>query len=296
MSRKPARMLALSAVLACAFASHALAWGQEGHSIVAEIAQRRLSLEAARMVERLLGGGHSLASVASWADDVRDAQPETSNWHFVDIPLAAPKYDAARDCKNDPKYGFCIVAELDRLRHELRCATGNDQVEALKFAVHFVGDIHQPLHTVLEDKGGNDIAVDLLMRGFTCGQTCEPSQIATNFHAAWDFGLIEKIVWDWGAYVDRLEDGWLKSAEATRPGIDGGSLVAWAEETHALAQTVWNIRPADDLLEDRYLRDVLPIFDRQLGVAGLRLAKFLNDAFSSRDCPVRRPGQTHRER
>ena len=99
-----------------------------------------------------------------------------------------------------------------------------------------------------------------------------------------------------GAYVDRLEDGWLKSAEATRPGIDGGSLVAWAEETHALAQTVWNIRPADDLLEDRYLRDVLPILDRQLGVAGLRLAKFLNDAFSSRDCPVRRPGQTHRER
>jgi len=163
-------------------------------------------------------GGHSLASVASWADDVRDARPETSNWHFVDIPLAAPKYDAARDCKNDPKYGFCIVAELDRLRHELRCATGNDQVEALKFAVHFVGDIHQPLHTVLEDKGGNDIAVDLLMRGFTCGRTCEPSEIATNFHAAWDFGLIEKIVWDWGAYVDRLEDGWLKSAEATRPG------------------------------------------------------------------------------
>jgi hypothetical protein len=120
------RTLALSAAFACAFASHALAWGQEGHSIVAEVAQRRLSPEAARMVERLLGRGHSLASVASWADDVRDMRPETSNWHFVDIPLAAPKYDAARDCKNDPKYGFCIVAELDRLRRELRCATGND--------------------------------------------------------------------------------------------------------------------------------------------------------------------------
>ena len=84
-----------------------------------------------------------------------------------------------------------------------------------------------------------------------------------------------------------LEDGWLKSDEATRPGIDGGSFIAWAEETHALAQTVWNIRPADDLLEDRYLGDVLPIIDRQLGVAGLRLAKVLNIAFSSRDCPVR---------
>ena len=113
---------------------------------------------------------------------------------------------------------------------------------------------------------GNDIAVDLLMRGFTCGATCEPSQIAANFHAAWDFhGLIEKIVWDWGRLCrPARRTAWLKSAEATRPGIDDGSLIAWAEETHALAQTVWNIRPADDLLEDRYLHDVLPILDRQL--------------------------------
>jgi hypothetical protein len=59
------------------------------------------------------------------------------------------------------------------------------------------------------------------------------------------------------------------------------------EETHALAPAVWNSRPADDVLDDRYLREILPILDRQLGVAGLRLAKFLNEAFSSRDCPVR---------
>jgi nuclease S1 len=56
---------------------------------------------------------------------------------------------------------------------------------------------------------------------------------------------------------------------------------------HALAPAVWNSRPADDVLDDRYLREILPILDRQLGVAGLRLAKFLNEAFSSRDCPVR---------
>ena len=244
------RSLALSAILAVAFGGQALAWGQEGHSIIAEIAQRRLSPEAARGVELLLGRGHSLASVASWVDE-------------------------------------CIVAELDALRHDLRCASGNDQVEALKFAVHFVGDIHQPLHTVGEAKGGNDIKVDLFMRGLTCTGTCEPGHIATNFHAAWDFGLIEKVVWDWGAYVDRLEDGWLKSAEASRPGIDGGTVVDWAEETHALAPVVWNGRPADDVLDDRYLRDILPILDRQLGVAGLRLAKFLNEAFSSHECPVR---------
>jgi S1/P1 Nuclease len=281
------RTLVLSAMLAVAFCGEALAWGQEGHSIVAEIAQRRLSPEAARAVEQLLGRGHSLASVASWADDVRDARPETFDWHFVDMPLAVPKYNAARDCAKDAKSGFCIVAELDALRNDVRCASGSDQVEALKFAVHFVGDIHQPLHTVHEAEGGNGVKVDLFMRGQVCGGTCEPGHMATNFHAAWDVGLIEKVVFDWGAYVDRLENGWLKSPEATRPGIDGGTFVDWAEETHALAPIVWNGRPADDVLDDRYLREVQPILDRQLGVAGLRLAKFLNEAFGSRDCPVR---------
>jgi hypothetical protein len=280
------RTLALSAAFACAFAGQALAWAQEGHSIVAEIAQRRLSPEAARMVEQLLGRGHSLASIANWADDMRNERPQTYNWHFVDIPLAERQYNAERDCQDDPKGGFCIVAELDRLRNDLRCASGDAQIEALKFATHFVGDIHQPLHTVLEARGGNDIKVDLFMRGFVCGGTCEPQHTATNFHAAWDFGLIQKVVWDWGAYVDRLEGGWLKSAEAAQPGTGGGSFIDWAEETHARAQTVWNLRAADDVLDDKYLRDVLPIMDRQLGVAGLRLAKFLNDAYSARDCPV----------
>ncbi|MGH8737411.1 MAG: S1/P1 nuclease, partial [Burkholderiales bacterium] len=100
----------------------AWAWGQEGHSIVAEIAQRRLSPAAAEEVEQLLGRGHSLASEASWADDIRDARPETYNWHFVDIPLEAKRYDPRRDCRSDAQRGDCVVAELERLRSALRCA------------------------------------------------------------------------------------------------------------------------------------------------------------------------------
>jgi nuclease S1 len=280
------RSLALSAALTCALAGPALAWGQEGHSIVVEIAQRRLSPEAAAMVARLLGAGHSLASVASWADDVRDERPETYNWHFVDIPINLPTYNPARDCAEDKKSGDCIILELGRLRNELRCGADDKKVEALKFAVHFLGDLHQPLHTVLEQTGGNDIKVDIFMRGLTCTAKCEPAHIATNFHAAWDVGLIDKVVWNWGAYVDRLENGWLKSAEAKRAGIDGGTPVQWAEETHGFAPTVWNLRPADNVLDDRYLRDVLPILDRQLGVAGLRLARFLNEVYGSDRCPI----------
>jgi hypothetical protein len=281
----PLRTLTLSAALACALVAPAFAWGPDGHSVVAEIAQRRLSPGAAEMVATLLGRGHSLASIASWPDDIRDERPETSNWHFVDIPIAIATYSKERDCKPNPAKGDCIVLELDRLKDELGCGTGEKKVEALKFAVHFLGDIHQPLHTVDEATGGNDIKVELFMRGETCTGKCEPKRVASNFHSAWDEGLIKAMVWDWGRYVDRLENGWLKGAEAYNPGIDGGTPERWANETHGYAPTVWNLRPADNTLDDRYLRDVLPILDRQLGVAGLRLAKFLNDAAAATCTP-----------
>jgi hypothetical protein len=287
------RMLALLTVLACAFGcaggGRALAWGPDGHSIVAEIAQPRLSPDAAQMVQKLLKG-RSLASVASWADDVRDTRPATAPWHFVDIPLDTPTYDHDRDCaKND-----CIIAELGKLRTALRCATGDAQVEALKFAVHFVGDIHQPLHTVLEAAGGNSINVDVFMRGLATCPTCGASHTPANFHAVWDVNLIQKTVWAWGAYVDRLEQGWLATspdAKAEDPAtnhtaIDDDTFVQWANETHKAAPTVWYLRPADDVLDDRYLRDVLPTLDRQLGIAGLRLARLLNQAYAAKACPV----------
>ena len=103
--------------------------------------------------------------------------------------------------------------------------------------------------------------------------------------------LINKMVWDWGNYVDRLEDGWLKSADAKREAadrapIDHATFVKWAEETHKDAIVVWNLRPADNVLTDDYLNKVVPVLDRQLGRAGLRLARFLNQAYASRSCPV----------
>jgi hypothetical protein len=110
---------ALAAVLL--FPVQALAWGPEGHSIVAELAQHRLSPPAAAEVERLLGPGRSLASIGSWADDVRDDRPETYNWHFVDLALAEDRYEAGKHCHASAK-GDCIVAELERLKTELRCA------------------------------------------------------------------------------------------------------------------------------------------------------------------------------
>ena len=76
-----------------------------------------------------------------------------------------------------------------------------------------------------------------------------------EIHAAWDENLIQKTVWAWGAYVDRLENGWLATspdAKAEDPAtnhtaIDDSTFVKWAEETHKAAPTVWYLRPADDV-------------------------------------------------
>src|SRR5882757_4125484 len=104
----------LVVVALCLWPTSGWAWGQEGHSIIAEIAQRRLSPQATAEVGRLLGPNHSLASVGSWADDIRDSRLETSRLHFVDIPIADSHYDPGRDCRPE-QGGDCIVAELERI-------------------------------------------------------------------------------------------------------------------------------------------------------------------------------------
>ncbi|HEY4374928.1 MAG TPA: S1/P1 nuclease [Burkholderiales bacterium] len=257
----------------------AFAWGPEGHAIVAEIAQRRLTPEAAAAVASLLGRGHSLASVASWADDERDERPGSYNWHFVDIPLAADTYDAVRDCAPNPR-GDCAVAELERLKTELHCANTEDaRRDALRFAVHFVGDIHQPLHALADARGGNGVPVTVAWRGLTCVGKCAAKRGDTNLHAVWDGSLITSTTWSWGAYVDRLEAGWLKSDEARN--ADGGSPADWANQSHAQARLAWNRVPANRMLDDAYYSFAVPIVDRQLGLAGLRLARFLNTAYAA---------------
>lgn len=266
-------------VAALGWTSQAFAWGQEGHSIIAEVAQHRLSPQAAAEVTRLLGQGRSLASVSSWADDVRDQRPETYNWHFVDIPLAEAAYDHDSHCRPSDK-GDCVVAELERLKRDIRCAPSDElKRDALRYAVHFVGDIHQPLHTVDEARGGNDIAVEVRFAGAkTCkGGPCSVRPSRSNFHSLWDGILIRSTTWNWGGYVDRLESGWLASSEAQ--GIDQGAPAAWAEETHGVARYVWDALPGNRVVDDAYYSKVLPSLDRQLGLAGLRLARFLNEAY-----------------
>ncbi|RNJ41806.1 hypothetical protein B5V01_21695 [Mesorhizobium erdmanii] len=261
---------------------HALAWGQEGHAIIAEIAQRRLSATALIEVKRILGGEISMASAASWADDMRSGpHPETYNWHFVDIPLADSSYDPVSECAASPK-GDCAIAEIDRAEHETTCATDPGQRrDSLRYLIHVVGDLHQPFHTVADGNGENALNVLVKFGGLI---ESPPKVADDNLHAVWDSTIIKQTTYAWGSYVDRLEGDWLlKHPEATQT-LDP---VAWTLEAHALAQTMSAGISSGTVLDNPYYDKALPVVDEQLGRAGLRLAAVLNRWLgTSPACPL----------
>ena len=120
-ARHSMRPLIAAAVLAGLTANDAFAWGTEGHRIVADIAEQFLQLSTAREVRALLAVDNetTLADVSNWADQIRDQRRETATWHFVDIPITAPGYDASRDCPHDD----CVVAKIEEFAAELRDRT-----------------------------------------------------------------------------------------------------------------------------------------------------------------------------
>jgi S1/P1 Nuclease len=264
-------------LLALTLATPASAWGPEGHKIVGAIAEGRLTPSARAVVDELLKG-HSLASISSWADQVRRTRPDTYNWHFVDIPLASARYDAQRDCRPSAK-GDCVVAAINRGVAALRDArvTGPERVQALMFLVHFVGDIHQPLHASegrtaagAPDRGGNLIAVDFYGH-------------ETNLHRVWDGELLSHSGETQAQLVEELS-----ALARTFPAetFTSASAALWAIDAHqaAKAHTYQDLPPTfttvEAILGDDYEAAELPTVKRQLALAGYHLALVLNAAFS----------------
>jgi hypothetical protein len=271
-------VVALLAVVSLSISfDRVLAWGQEGHSIIAELAERRLGADTLRKVKVLLGGV-SMASVASWADDYRATHPETAGWHFVDIPFDQSAYDPARDCK--PEKGDCVIHAIARFRANVTDCSKSlaDRGDALKFLIHFVGDIHQPLHDETrfaadgtDDQGGNKVIVTFF------------DQPNVKLHALWDTGIIMHTVFNWGAYVTRLQTGWLNGRDTSS--LDGGTPIDWAVEAHRFVPIAYDI-PANGMLGQAYYDNALPIVDRQLAVAALRLARLLKEILRNAEaCP-----------
>jgi hypothetical protein len=257
---------ALAIFLALAPLNEALSWGSAGHSIIAEIAQRRLHPHVLRQIRNLLDGNASLASIAGGADHLVLLRPNTANWHFVNIPYDATSYDATRDCRETPA-GDCVINAIQRARATLadRSAPKPRRAEALMFLVHLVGDAHQPLHTVdRDDAGGNRTMVTFFDRPI-------------SLHMLWDVAIIEKQTFDWGEYVQRLETTWFPGKDVRS--LARGEPADWAWDAHTAAVNVGYALPEDMKLGDDYTRAARTAVDRQLALAGIRLARLLNEAF-----------------
>ena len=250
------------------------AWGREGHRITALVAEHYLTPEARAQIAELLSadgrGKETLADVAPWADEYRSEHPETAKWHFVDIP-AAEKFDRNRDCPvsaTDPKSPWrdCVTDRILYFEGRLGDTTlsPKERAQALKFLVHFIGDIHQPFHTWGDDRGGNNLSVV-----FLGSAQCESYHC--NLHGVWDESMIAERGLNETKYTDLLvkeiaDNHWEK--------LSGGEPTTWANLSHEYAANAVVANGA--MLRRDYYEEEIKVVDSQLALGGLRLARVLN--------------------
>lgn len=257
-------------------AAPARAWGVQGHQVVAAIAWQALSPAARQEATRLLAQepGQTLVSIATWADEHRG--PATAPWHYLNFPRGQCRFDASRDCPD----GQCVVGAIERQRAILASkAPDAERLQALKYLVHFVADVHQPLHAgYQDDRGGNTVQLRFLMRG-------------SNLHALWDKGLIEQLGLDNEALIAAAQatkqmqvplrgpsQALVPSPSAAPAPSDIGltNAIDMAEEScRIVAQP--GFYPLGDPSQD-YVARMTPVLLQRLALAGQRLAALLNQA------------------
>ena len=251
MRRAFALLLPLLA-FAC-FPRSAVAWGPEAHRLVAALAERDLAVVPLAEVLRLLSlePGATLVSISSEADDTRTAT--TAPWHYVNLPRDADcRYVAARDCVG----GQCVVAAIQTQARALASAAGDsERLLALKYLVHLVADVHQPLHAAFaDDRGGNRYQLQAFGSG-------------TNLHALWDGGLIEN--WPGGLRALEVEIAMRRQSPIPSSPSD------WATESCRIASAP-DFYPTDRTIGLEYAKRWRRTVVNRLVLAGQRLAVILN--------------------
>lgn len=273
--------IARYAALLVLFPLQAMAWGARGHAVVAEIAERGLSPNVAAQV-RQLNFSAPLRDIASLPDDWRADESkglrpgDTGPLHYSNIPNDQATFDRARDCKDDR----CVVAAVEKYAAILadRSQSRDARREALIYLVHFMGDLHQPMHAaggqvrdeqtgqMVMDRGGNLVKIRLL-------------GVETNLHSAWDGLLV-----DWGPEtVDQYADYLLGYEMRGRPveELQRGTVVDWFNESHyAAVHHAYDI--GNGVLGVEYARENAGIVYERLLRGGLRLRRMLEEALGGR--------------
>lgn len=241
--------------------SPALGWGPVGHRITGAIADENLS-GVARANVRVLLGNEDLAEAATWPDDQKSNpapfwQKQASPWHYVTV-RQGDNYQAS----DAPTEGDAMTA-LTRFTASLRDPKSSieDKRLALRFIVHIIGDLHQPLHAGGgDDRGGNDFKVTW-------------SGKSSNLHSVWDSGMIEQRALSYSEYA-----GWLSRSitpEQTIAWADPTPSI-WIRESIALRKTIY---PTDTNLSWDYAFQHRTELDDRLKRAGIRIAAYLNQIY-----------------
>jgi hypothetical protein len=295
----------------------ARAWGCKGHQVVALLAEKHLTPHALAMAKKILadgpidpnlsryckeGGADPLADASTWPDDIRSIRPEASPWHYIDIPRGTKLRDVEKFC--DPKESCVTRAITDQLVI-LRSADSSPQkrADALRFLIHFVGDLHQPLHAITNnDQGGNCVPVaffDVLPQL----RNPQSESYAPNLHGVWDTNILERATT--GKTVDQVASDLDQSFRSKMAGWQKGTanVDAWARESYQLAmKNVYGKLPVhipveppqsvmscmddnhiaarmlqlNERLAEPYQDQAAPIVRERLTQAGARLARVLN--------------------
>lgn len=281
MRRLPAAVV-LSFLLTVLPALPALAWSGLGHRMVGELAQRHLNPVAQAEVAMLLAGepDPTLAGVATWADALRAESPAlykaTSSWHYINAKGGGCAFDLARDCPD----GNCVVEAILKQRAILadRSQPLAARRDALKFIVHFVGDIHQPMHAGSHpDRGGNEFQISLRT-------PIEPEEYArknyvdgvmgTNLHSIWDFYIFASTGHSLADYSNRLDAlPWPPYPPASQYDV---MPLAWAGESCRLIDAR-GLYPPQHTMDDAYLDAMRPLAEQRVRQAAWRLAQLLNE-------------------
>jgi hypothetical protein len=311
-------LLLLGAFSGVSFAAPtARAWGCKGHQTVALIAEKHLTPEAKQMVLTLLSSNpidpkvkrycgsavnDLMADASTWPDDIR-SERKNGPWHYIDIPRGAQRGPLERFCGDEGCVTKAIAEQVAILKD--KNAEGAKRADAARYIIHFVGDLHQPLHaTTNDDEGGNCVPVKYFRRKpHDSGHGFSP-----NLHSLWDTAILERDMEgaDPAEYAETLEENFGTDIEGWQKA--GIHVDDWAWESHEEAETVTYgelspkvaIEPnvpvhscADDnnigqrLLQqhiaagESYQEKAGPVVERRIAQAGVRLAMILNEAAKS---------------
>ena len=272
-------------ILGLVFSAPALAWGVLGHALVGELAGRHLQPAAQSEVRALLDGETvpTLGGVASWADALRDGEPErfkaTSPWHYVNYPLGQCDFVPARDCPG----GDCVIGAIEKQRAILadRSQSREARRDALKFLVHFIGDIHQPMHAGnRNDLGGNKFQVSLrtdVQPEPYARKKYVDGVMGTNLHSVWDYYVLAERGLKLKAYADVLD------ALPWPPMPAHGAMsppAAWAAESCRLLDAR-SLYPQQHKMDRSYPDAMRPLAEQRVRQAAWRLSVVLNEALGA---------------